>query len=125
MLIIAAEKITLCSIPACSPELTVVVKLAKLGALVGREGQGVDDAARLDQAGAQADSFAGVLLTKAPEKRWLHSDNELDKKQCSEKLLCKTFQNLVMRGSSRRMWKAMMKNFLQLHSLLCLEVPFV
>ena len=57
----------LCSIPTRSPELTVVVKLAKLGALVGWEGQGVDDAARLDQAGAQADAFAGVLLTHAPD----------------------------------------------------------
>ena len=56
----------LCSIPACFPEQAVVIDLAKLGALVRREGVGVDDALLLHIAGAQADPLAGVLLSQAP-----------------------------------------------------------
>ena len=54
------------SIPSCSPELTVVVQLAKSRAHLRAGGVGVDDAARFNGAGTQAHSFAGVLLAKAP-----------------------------------------------------------
>ena len=58
----------LCSIPACLPELTVVVHVAKLGAPVGGGGVGVEDAVLLHQAGTQADALTGVLLTQAPDR---------------------------------------------------------
>ena len=66
MLVVAAEEMALCSIPASSPEQTVVLELAKLGALVRGEGVGFQDALLLHGAGAQADALAGVLLTQAP-----------------------------------------------------------
>ena len=66
MLVVAAEEMALCSVPASSPEQTVVLELAKLGALVGWEGVGFQDALLLHGAGAQADALAGVLLTQAP-----------------------------------------------------------
>ena len=66
MLIVAAEQMAKCSIPACSPVLAVVVELAKLGARVGADGVGFQDAFRLHRAGAQADSLAGAPLTQAP-----------------------------------------------------------
>ena len=68
MLIVAAEQMAKCSIPACPPVLAVVVELAKLGALVRADGVGFQDAFRLHRAGTQAHSFAGVLLAKAPDR---------------------------------------------------------
>ena len=65
-LIIAAQQMAERSIPSCSPELTVVVQLAKSRAPLRAGGVGGDDAARLHRAGTQAHSFAGVLLAKAP-----------------------------------------------------------
>ena len=57
-----------CSIPPGSPELTVVVHLAKLGALLRVGRVGVEDAVLLDPTGAQADALAGVLLAQAPDR---------------------------------------------------------
>ena len=57
-----------CSILLGSPEFTVVVHLAKLGALLRVGGVGVEDAVLLHPTGAQADALAGVLLTQAPDK---------------------------------------------------------
>ena len=54
------------SIPSCSPELAVVVQLAKRRAHLRAGGVGVDDAARFNGARTQAHSFAGVLLAEAP-----------------------------------------------------------
>ena len=68
MLIVAAEQMAECSIPPGLPELAVVIELAKLGALVRTGRVGFDDASLLDQAGAQADALAGVLLAQAPDK---------------------------------------------------------
>ena len=59
---------TQCSIPAGSPNLTVVVDLTKLGALVRGGGEGVDDALVLHDAGAQADALAGFLLAQASDR---------------------------------------------------------
>ena len=42
---------TQCSIPACSPEVAIVVHLAKLGAPVRGGGVGVEDAVLLHKAG--------------------------------------------------------------------------
>ena len=56
-----------CPIPTSSPELTVVIELTELGALVRGGGVGVDDALLLHQAGAQADALAGVLLAQASD----------------------------------------------------------
>ena len=55
----------LCSIPACLPELTVVVHLAKLGTPVRGGGVGVEDAVLLHKAGAQTDALTGVRLARA------------------------------------------------------------
>ena len=55
-------------IPPGSPELTVVVHLAKLGALLRVGRVGVEDAVLLNPTRAQADALAGVLLTQAPDK---------------------------------------------------------
>ena len=65
MLIVTGEKIAKCSIPAGSPELTVVVELAELGALVRGGGVGVEDAVLLHEAGAQTDALTGVRLAQA------------------------------------------------------------
>ena len=67
MLIVTSEQMTQCSIPSGSPKLTVVVQLAKLGALVRGGGEGVEDALLLHEAGAQADALTGVLLTQASD----------------------------------------------------------
>ena len=74
MLVVAAEEMALCSIPASSPEQTVVLELAKLGALVRGEGVGFQDALLLHGAGAQADALAGVLLTQAPGRSRLQGE---------------------------------------------------
>ena len=55
-------------IPPGSPELTVVVHLAKLGALLRVSGVSVEDAILFDEAGAQADALTGVLLAQAPDR---------------------------------------------------------
>ena len=57
-----------CPIPPGSPVLTVVVHLAKLGALLRVGRVGVEDAVLLNPTGAQADSLAGVLLAQAPDR---------------------------------------------------------
>ena len=67
MPVVADQQVTECSIPAGSPELTVVVHATKLGALVRAGGVGVEDALLLHQAGAQADALAGVLLAQASD----------------------------------------------------------
>ena len=48
---------------------TVVVHLAKGGALARGYGVGVEDALLLQQAGAQADALAWVLLAQASERK--------------------------------------------------------
>ena len=55
-------------IPPGSPELTVVVHLAKLGALLRVGRVSVEDAVLFDEAGAQADALTGVLLAQAPDR---------------------------------------------------------
>ena len=65
MLIVTGEKIAKCSIPAGSPELTVVVELTEHGALVRGGGVGVEDAVLLHKAGAQTDALTGVRLARA------------------------------------------------------------
>ena len=57
-----------CSILLGSPELTVVIHLAKLGALLRVGGVSVEDAILFDEAGAQADALTGVLLAQAPDR---------------------------------------------------------
>ena len=112
------------SIPASSPEQTVVLELAKLGALVRGEGVGFQDALLLHGAGAQADSLAGVLLTQAPGRSRLQG--EKCKGNCNfiiilQQFLCVTrisfakiaFKYLAISGSSRRICKVMMKILLQ------------
>ena len=69
MLIVTSEQMTQCSIPSGSPKLTVVVQLAKLGALVREGGEGVEDDLLLHKTGAQADALTGVLLAQASDKR--------------------------------------------------------
>ena len=69
MLIVTSEQMTQCSIPLGSPKLTVVVQLAKLGALVREGGEGVEDDLLLHVTGAQADALTGVLLAQASDKR--------------------------------------------------------
>ena len=54
-----------CPIPPGPPELTVVVELAELGALVRGGGVGVEDAVLLQEAGAQTDALTGVRLAQA------------------------------------------------------------
>ena len=54
-----------CPIPPGSPELTVVVELTELGALVRGGGVGVEDAVLLHEAGAQTDALTGVCLAQA------------------------------------------------------------
>ena len=68
MLIITGEQIAKRSVPLGSPKPAVVVDLAKLGTLVRGGGVGVDDALLLNDAGAQADVLAGVLLAQASER---------------------------------------------------------
>ena len=68
MLIVTSEQMTQCSIPSGSPKLTVVVQLAKLGALVREGGEGVEDDLLLHVTGAQADALTGVLLARASDK---------------------------------------------------------
>ena len=68
MLIVSGEQKAKRSIPAGSPELAVAVDLAKLGALVRGRKVGVDDALLLQDAGAQADALARVLLAQASER---------------------------------------------------------
>ena len=65
MLIVTGEKMAKCPIPPGSPELTVVVELAELGALVRGGGVGVEDAVLLHEAGAQTDALTGVCLAQA------------------------------------------------------------
>ena len=67
MLVVAGKQITLCSVPSGSPELTVGVHLAKLGALVRAGRISSEDALLLHQAGAQADALAGVFRTQEPD----------------------------------------------------------
>ena len=69
MLIVISEQMTQCSILSGSPKLTVVVQLAKLGALVREGGEGVEDDLLLHETGAQADALTGVLLAQASDKR--------------------------------------------------------
>ena len=57
-----------CSILLSSPELTVVIHLAKLGTLLRVGGVGVEDAVLLHVTGAQGDALAGVLLAQAPDR---------------------------------------------------------
>ena len=52
MLVVTGEQVTQGTIPSCSPELTVVIDLAKLGALVRAGGVGVEDAVLGHVAGA-------------------------------------------------------------------------
>ena len=65
MLIVTGEKMAKCPIPPGPPELTVVVELAELGALVRGGGVGVEDAVHLHEAGAQTDALTGVRLAQA------------------------------------------------------------
>ena len=74
-LIIATQQMAQCPIPSCSPELTVVVQLAKSRAPLRAGGVGVDDAARFNGARTQAHSFAGVLLAKAPGREGFRMTN--------------------------------------------------
>ena len=74
-MIIAAQQMAERSIPSCSPELTVVVQLAKSRAHLRAGGVGGDDAARFNGAGTQAHSFAGVLLAKAPGREGCRMTN--------------------------------------------------
>ena len=62
MLILTGEKMAKCPIPPGSPEFTVVVELAELGALVRGGGISVEDAVLLHEAGAQTDALTGVRL---------------------------------------------------------------
>ena len=70
---------TQCSIPACSPEVAIVVHLAKLGAPVRGGGVGVEDAVLLHKAGAQADALTWVLLTQTPDRSGPCDFDVLDK----------------------------------------------
>jgi len=72
MLIVTGEQVTQGTVPSCSPELTVVIDLTKLGALVRAGGVGVEDAALSHVAGAQADALTGVLLAKTPSNEIFH-----------------------------------------------------
>ena len=76
MLIVTGEKMAKCSIPAGSPELTVVVELTEHGALVRGGGVGVEDAVLLHKAGAQTDALTGVRLAQASgtKDRRFHSE---------------------------------------------------
>ena len=65
MLIVTGEKMAKCSIPASSPELTVAGEFTEPGALVRGEGEGVEDAVHLHEAGAQTDALTGVGLAQA------------------------------------------------------------
>ena len=121
MPVVADQQVTECSIPAGFPELTVVVHVTKLGALVRAGGVGVEDALLLHQAGAQADALAGVLLTQAPGRvgyRMTSVKVTAVVYYIATVLMCwtsipNTFQYLAMSGSSRRICKVMMKIFLQ------------
>ena len=121
MPVVADQQVTECSIPAGFPELTVVVHVTKLGALVRAGGVGVEDALLLHQAGAQADALAGVLLTQAPGRvgcrvksvkvtatsdfnfLWKFSTILKHHVRRKKQLCYNTFQYLATRGSSMRM----------------------
>ena len=66
MLVVTGEQVIQGTVPSCSPELTVVIDLAELGALVGAGGVGVEDAVLGHVAGAQGDALTGVFLTQTP-----------------------------------------------------------
>jgi len=52
MLVVTGEQVTQGTVPSCSPELTVVIDLTELGALVRAGGVGVEDAVLGHVAGA-------------------------------------------------------------------------
>ena len=66
MLVVTGKQVTQGTVPSCSPELTVVIDLTELGALVRAGGVGVEDAALGHVAGAQGYALTWVLLAKTP-----------------------------------------------------------
>ena len=72
MLVVTGKQVTQGTVPSCSPELTVVIDLAELGALVRAGGVGVEDAVLGHVAGAQGDALTWVLLTQTACNEKLH-----------------------------------------------------